>query len=328
VLTLGLHLTLGARFGYPAIVPPAEVEPGLGGAIFARIASFFPALVVALSAMNISVVVQEFYRGTKARMSSTEKKGEPETPFIALLRLVQKSRRRYGGYIVHLGIVGMFLGFVGTAWTIDEEVSLNPGQSHQIADYTLTYEGTRMCPGNPKCSAEEQATQGRRMLFADFSIKQDGKYIGHRSPAKFIYQSPPQTTTEIGLMRGLRDDLYLVLATADPETKRATFTFHVNPFVAWIWIGLLILISGCSISLFPEMSAKRVTAWTYVRSGLTATAGIMMTVLFAVSLSQPYVRSFSIVEVSQSRAPWGPPARSVEPVPAPDPLSHEGGAAQ
>lgn len=322
-----LHLLVGGRLGYPAIVPPAEVEAGLGGAVFARISSFFPGLVVALSAMNVAVVIQEFYRGTRARMSSTEKKGEPEGPVVACLRLVQKSRRRYGGYIVHLGIVGMFLGFVGTAWTIDEEVSLNPGQSHQIGDYTLTYEGTRMCPGSPKCSAEEQATVGRRMLFADITVEQDGEFIGRSSPAKFIYQSPPQTTTEVGLMRGLRDDLYLVLATADPESKRATFTFHVNPFVAWIWIGLLILISGCTISLFPEMSAKRVTAWSYVRSGLTATAGIMMTVLFGVSLARPYATSFSIVEANQSRAPLGQEERSPADMPstAPHPLSLEGG---
>ena len=151
-----------------------------------------------------------------------------------------------------------------------------------------------MCPGNPKCSPEEQATKGRRMLFADMSVHQDGKFLTKISPAKFIYQSPPQTTSEVGLMRGLRDDLYLVLATADPKTKRATFTFHVNPFVGWIWLGLLILIVGCFVSLWPEVSAKRMTEWTYVRAGLTATAGILMTFYFAQSLAQPFAKTLIV----------------------------------
>src|SRR5690606_20856748 len=127
-----LHFSLGNRFGYPAIVESANVQAGFGAALYAKLSSFFPGLTVALSAFNISVIVQEFVRGTRARQSSTKKKGEPETALVALFRLVAKSRRRYGGYVVHLGIVGMFLGFVGTAWTIENEASLNPGESHVI----------------------------------------------------------------------------------------------------------------------------------------------------------------------------------------------------
>src|SRR5690606_34264506 len=165
-----IHFALGSRFGYPAIVESANVEAGFGAALYAKVSSVFHGLTVALSAFNIAVILQEFYRGTRARQSSARKKGEPESAGIALLRLVTKSRRRYGGYVVHLGIVGMFLGFVGTAWTIEHEASLNPGESHVIADYKLTYEGTRMCPGNPNCSVEEQTQKGMRMLFADVTV--------------------------------------------------------------------------------------------------------------------------------------------------------------
>lgn len=296
LVVLALHFALGEKFGYPPIVATATVEPGLGAKMYAALSSAYPAITVALSAFNIAVVIQEFIRGTKARMSSTKKKGEEEGAMTALIRLVAKSRRRYGGYVVHLGIVGMFLGFVGTAWSIEDEVALNPGESHSISGYTLTYEGTRMCPGNPKCSSEEQSTKGRRMLFADIKVERDGQFITKLSPAKFIYQSPPQTTSEIGLLRGFRDDLYLVLATADPKTKRATFTFHVNPFVGWIWIGLLILIMGCMVSLWPEVSTKKATTWTYVRASLGATAGILFTFILATSLSQPFGKHFQVTE--------------------------------
>jgi len=292
VLVTITHAVLGKGLGYPQVVATTTVEPGMAAQVYASVASFFPGITVSLAGFNIAVIVQEFVRGTRARMSSTRKKGDAEGPVLALVRLVQKSRRRYGGYVVHLGIVGMFLGFVGTAWQVEDEVNLNPGESKVVAGYNLVYQGTRMCPGNPRCSAEEQAAKGRRMLFADVDVMRGGELLTTLHPAKFIHQNPPQTTTEVGLLRGLRDDLYLVLAVADPETKRATFTVHVNPFVGWIWIGLLVLMLGCGVSLWPEVTTKRANVWTYVRAGVAATAGILLTFTFAASLAQPFSGSF------------------------------------
>jgi len=283
-----VHFTFGARFGVPAIVPPSSVESGFGAQAFSAVSQFFPGLTVTLGAFNIAVIAQEFWRGTRARMSSTEKKGEPEAVLLALVRLVAKSRRRYGGYVVHLGVVGMFLGFVGTAWSVVDEVSLMPGATHHIAGYEVTYRGTRMCPGNPACSAEEQATEGRRMLFADLDVKKAGRPYARMSPAKFMYQSPPQTTTEVALRRGPRSDLYIVLATADPQTKRATFNFHVNPFVSWIWVGLLILISGCLVSLWPEVGLEQRSTWRYGRAALAGATGIFLTILLSMSVARPF----------------------------------------
>ncbi|NLE86044.1 MAG: heme lyase CcmF/NrfE family subunit [Myxococcales bacterium] len=283
-----LHALLGSRFGYPPIVRSAEFETGALASAFAAVSSVLPWVTVALAAFNVAVVVQEFYRGVRARRSSTKKKGEQEGVLTALVRLVDKSRRRYGGYIVHLGITAMFVGFVGTAWTLESEVAMDPGQSHTIGDYTLTYEGTRMCPGSPKCSPAEQAELGKRMLFADLDVTYRGRSLGTVSPAKFIYQSPPQTTTEVGLLRGMRADLYTVLAMADPQTKRATFTFHVNPFVSWIWLGLGILMGGCALSLWPEVSTQRVGAWSYVRATAGAAAGIGFAFYLATTSATPY----------------------------------------
>ena len=294
ILTALLHITLGAKLGFPAIVPGATMDEGWGAEAYATVSSAFPWITVCLASFNVSVVLQEFWRGVAARRSSTKKKGEQEGYGTALVRLVAKSRRRYGGYVVHLGIVGMFLGFVGTAWQVEDEVALNPGQSYAISGYELTYHGTRMCPGNPRCSEAEQSAKGRRMLFADMSVKKWGRPVADLSPAKFIYQSPPQTTSEVGLLRGFRDDLYVVLAVANPTTKRATFTIHVNPFVSWIWIGLGILCAGCFVSLWPELSPRRSTSWSYVRAGLAASAGVISTFFFATSLSQPFARSLTV----------------------------------
>jgi cytochrome c-type biogenesis protein CcmF len=283
-----LHAALGTKLGYPPIVYTAPLEPGLGARAYAALSSIYPGLTVTLSVFNVAVVLQEFQRGITARRSSALKKGEPESFLSALLRLVARSRRRYGGYIVHLGIVAMFLGFVGTAWSVTKEVALSPGESTQVFDYGVKYLGTRMCPGSASCSMEENQVTGRRMLFADLEVTQGGRPLGRLSPAKFIYQSPPQTTSEVGLLRGFRDDLYTVLATADPQTKRATFSLHVNPFVAWIWLGLLVLIFGCSVSLWPDVSTERVQSWSYVRVLVGATTGLVLSFYVAQTAAHPF----------------------------------------
>jgi len=79
-----------------------------------------------------------------------------------------------------------------------------------------------------------------------------------------------------------------VLAMADPQTKRATFTFHVNPFVSWIWLGLGILMGGCALSLWPEVSTQRVGAWSYVRATAGAAAGIGFAFYLATTSATPY----------------------------------------
>jgi cytochrome c-type biogenesis protein CcmF len=284
-----LHLVLGKHFGYPALVEKDPMFPGLIGTLLQKISSAAPLITIALVAFNVSVIVQEFTRGVAARQRSAEKSKEPESTLLSLFRLVDKSRRRYGGYIVHLGICCMFVGFVGTAWNLDMETSLAPGQSAKIGAFELTYTGSRMCPGNPACSHEEQADLSKRMIFADLEVKRAGVALGRVSPAKFIYhKSPDGPTTEVAMMRSVRDDLYTIVATVNPETKRATFKFHVNPFVSWVWIGLLVLIGGASVSLWPEVSLGGSRVWAFARSGASIATGTILSVWLAMTPAAAY----------------------------------------
>jgi len=193
----------------------------------------------------------------------------------------------------------MFLGFTGTAWNVDRETAMMPGDVYHMGEYALRYEGSRMCPGNPKCSAVEQSDIEKRMLFADIDVTRAGKSLGRMSPAKFIYSSQPDSpTTEIALRRGFREDLYLVVGTMDPQTKRATFQFHVNPLVSWIWTGLLILMTGAILSLFPELSFAEVGAWGYLRAAAGVAAGTAFALWIAMAPSMAY---------ASQRSPRGPP---------------------
>jgi hypothetical protein len=92
-----------------------------------------------------------------------------------------------------------------------------------------------------------------------------------------------QPTTEAGLLRGLRDDVYVVVGMVDPGTKRATFRFHINPMVNWIWIGVLLLISGATLSLWPEVRFRELSVWSYVRMSAGAATSLMLAMLFATS---------------------------------------------
>lgn len=116
-------------------------------------------VVIALAAFNTAVIVQEFARGVAARQRSSDKAGRPRELDALLIRLVDKSRRRYGGYIVHFGIVLMFIGFTGKAWSIDKEATMAPGDQVGLGDYTLTYKGSRM-----------EVDVNKRMVFADVEV--------------------------------------------------------------------------------------------------------------------------------------------------------------
>jgi cytochrome c-type biogenesis protein CcmF len=284
-----LHLTLGGRFGYPAIVPRDQFYTGAVGVILQKIGSLSPLVTVSLAFFNVAVIVQEFQRGVSARRRSADKRGEPEGLLAALFNLVAKNRRRYGGYIVHLGIVGMFIGFVGSAWNLEKEVSMVPGQRIAIGNFEIEYQGTRMCPGNPKCSREEQADLNKRMLFADFELRQEGKSLGTIHPGKFFYaKNPDGPTTEVSLYQTLRQDLYTVIGTIDPQSKRGTFRFHVNPLVMWIWLGGMVLILGACISLWPDLAFGELGAWSYVRAGAGVAAGTAVSLWLAMSPSYAY----------------------------------------
>jgi cytochrome c-type biogenesis protein CcmF len=198
--------------------------------------------------------------------------------FEALFNLVRKSRRRYGGYIVHMGIGLMYLGFCGKAWEIEKEASLMPNESVEVGGYTLTYRGSR-----------REVDMEKQMIFADLDVERNGRALPQVHPAKFIYnESNMGPTTEVSQINSLRDDLYTVVGTIDPESKHATFRIHVNPLVAWIWIGVLVLIGGAAVSLWPDVALKEVGAWSYVR----ATAGLTSAVIFALILASSPASAF------------------------------------
>ncbi len=275
-----LHLALGKMLGFPAIVWTDAIYDGPLGQGLRAFNAVTPLLGFSLCAFNAAVIVQEFVMLFRARAKSGANKAVPAILWYAglvpgfvvtMVSLSAASRRRYGGYIVHMGIVVMMLGFTGKSWTVDKETSLSPGQTYQVEDYTLEYVGPRMEVDNTK-----------RMVFADIRVSQHGKVRGQLNPAKFIYKKMPESpTTEVSMMHSIRDDLYLVVGTINPQTKLASLQIHINPLVSWIWFGAMILICGSGLCMWPELQPEESRAWAFARGAAGAAASISLGVVLA-----------------------------------------------
>jgi cytochrome c-type biogenesis protein CcmF len=195
------------------------------------------------------VIVVEFWKGTRARARI-----EGESAPTAFIHLIRKNRRRWGGYIVHVGVVIMFMGFAGAAYDVEVRQSIEPGESITIGSpfghtYELRYEGlsTAVEPGHMV------------QWIATLSVERDGVPVGALNTERRLYLAQGQPVTEVGIRSTLMEDLYVILATLDdqvgtgldPRFHRATFQVLVNPLVPWIWYGGLILALGTLIALWP-----------------------------------------------------------------------------
>ena len=280
VIAASLHLALGRGLGFPALVESPTIYPGVLGVLLQKLGAVLPLVASSLCAFNMTVIVQEFVRGVRARRRAQPEESVP----TALARMVSKNRKRYGGYVVHAGIVVMFIGFMGKAWGVDKETSLKQGESFVIDRYKVTYAGPRM-----------ELDPTKRMVFADVKVETvSGEPMGQLSPAKFIYRKMPESpTSEVSMLHTLRDDLYLVVGTVNPQTKIATFQLHVNPLVSWIWAGLIVLIFGAVTAMWPDLALEEVGVWGYARALGSVTGSVLLGLLIAVTPARAMGQSAS-----------------------------------
>lgn len=237
-----LHLAFGDWLDMPAIVWGEPILGGQLGRVFQPLGAVVPLITTFLAAFNVCVVLQEFWRGMANRRRKTG-----ENPVVALLQSVGRSRRRYGGYIVHFGITLMFVGFLGRTWGQSGQASLAPGQTFDLQNYSLTYEGLRI-----------EVDANREMHFADFVVTDRwGNHKGRISPAKFFYRThQEQPTSEVAVLNTIRDDVYVVVGNLSQSSGRVAIQVHINPLVSWIWAGVIVLVLGASLSLWPSPSSK------------------------------------------------------------------------
>ena len=191
----------------------------------------------ALCAFVTATIVQEFVRGARVRKEATG-----TDVLTAMVGLVMRERRRYGGYIVHLGIVLMFLGFAGEGFKVDEQVLLKAGQEATVGHFTVRNDGVKVTDDGQK-----------QMVTGHIGVSEDGKTLGTMYPARWFFRKhEEQPTTEVAIRRTVAEDLYLVMPAYDLQDQSMSLQVVINPLVNWIWAGFGVLFLGTGIALLPE----------------------------------------------------------------------------
>jgi cytochrome c-type biogenesis protein CcmF len=215
-----------------------------------------------ISAFVLTVIAVEFWKGTRARARI-----EGEGYALALFHLVTRNRRRWGGYIVHVGIVMIFIAFAGAAYNMDRREHLMPGETIEISspmghDYKLTYQGLSVSIGRGQRNLMWQA-------IATVSVDVDGEPQPVMTTEKRQYVTSDQTMTEVAIRSTVTEDLYLILSavddlnaavSADASAQGIDLQVLIKPLVSWIWFGCLILVLGTIVALWPSMDRRRAAA--------------------------------------------------------------------
>jgi cytochrome c-type biogenesis protein CcmF len=217
----------------------------LAGLLLAGVRDFYAIMALALAGFVAGTIAQEFWRGVRAR-----RRMHGEAAPVAFLRLIGRNRRRYGGYLVHVGVLIYFVAFSGMAFKREIEATLKPGQSVQLASpfghtYTLTHLGV-----------SQFEALNRIVTAATVSVARDGKPEGIMTSEKRqhvdSFKRPTfEPSTEVGIRSGLQEDLYITYAGSVNGTEEAVYRFTINPLVWWLWFGGFVLVFGGVVTMWP-----------------------------------------------------------------------------
>ena len=230
-----------------------------------------------LVAFVFGCLIQEFYKGVRVRMRQSG-----SDPFTAMVGLTLMKRSKYGGYIIHIAVAVMFIGFAGKAFeTMEDRTISTPGETFQVDKYTFVYE-----------DLITRADDHMREVGAKVSVFQDGAKIGEVYPSKRDYMKHEQPTTEVSILHLLREDVYLVLTGYDERSQLANFRIYINPLINWVWIGFVLLMIGTAVCLIPQSVVNNMSGRGERKersgSGGSAAAKAGLILLAALGLSLAY----------------------------------------
>lgn len=186
-------------------------------------------------------IVMEFYRGAKVIAARTGM-----NLLLSAEELALRNTRRYGGYVVHFGMVLIFIGLAGAAFNTDVQKDMNIGDSMKIGPYTLVLQ-------NGDTGVDKNYTSQRMII----EVLKDNKQQMLLFPEKRHFQGNDQATgTMVAIYSTLKEDLYVVFAGVDPDTNLPVVHAFLNPLVKWIWLGGVWVVLGTILALVPSRSAS------------------------------------------------------------------------
>jgi cytochrome c-type biogenesis protein CcmF len=219
-------------------------------------AELFSLVTFTLAAGVITAISAEFLRGASVVATQTGK-----NLFASTVLLVRRNTRRYGGYIVHFGIVVMFIGIAGGAFNQSHEQEMAAGDAMSLGPYRLVCE-TYTQDSNKNFDTE----------YALLNVFKGGKKITQLAPERRFYHASQTPSTMVALHSTLASDLYVIYEGRNPETDRPILKMFLNPLMNWIWIGVLIVVAGTFLALVPNLT--RTPARVAVVEPVLAAAGV------------------------------------------------------
>ena len=207
--------------------------------------NLFPVVGFSVCVFVAATIIQEFLRGMNARRRS---KGEALP--VALWGLIRRNGRRYGGYVIHFGIVLIGVAVIGNEfYQSTTHVTLTEGESVELSGYSLKYVALESVQ-------RSNHTEIRANLLV--SDAQTGRELGKIFPRRNIYdKTPDQPTSEVGLRMTPAEDVYVILNGWQGDGSSATFTVYVNPLTMWMWVGGLLVVLGTVVSVWPHPQPRR-----------------------------------------------------------------------
>ena len=194
---------------------------------------FYPWAFFTLCAFVVGTISEEYARAIGVRM----RRGEGV--LRAFGELLSRNQRRYAGYVVHLAIVLMFIGFGGAAFDLEATRLMHPGERWQVRDYTIEYRGLQ--------PVEDPHFRG---ALARLALWRGDKPVAMLEPEKRMYYQQEMPTTLPAVSSGLREDFYVILAGLENDRSAALKVF-INPLVNWIWIGGFVFVIRNALLLWP-----------------------------------------------------------------------------
>jgi cytochrome c-type biogenesis protein CcmF len=196
-------------------------------------------MAIALSVLVTLTVASEFYRGGRVISKHTG-----QGMFASMVQLTHRNTRRYGGYIVHFGVVVVIIGFAGAAFNQDKEMEMGYGDKMTIGPYTL------ICRSYTDDDAPNYASE-----WAVLDVYKGGKQIDTMTPVRRFYKASQQTSTMPDIRSSLNEDLYLVFEGLNQDNGHPILKAHLNALVMWIWMGVWIMLGGTILALIPNAPA-------------------------------------------------------------------------
>lgn len=252
LLLTGTVPLLGGREASFERVRKNFLAPGIAGAVTAVAliccgirpwvdrGSFYSLVCFSFAAFVLTAIGTEFFRGANSLRQQSGK-----SLISSVFEYFSSNTRRHGAFIVHFGIVLMFVGFAGSAFNRSAETELNVGQSMDLGPYRLLSRGF---------TQESNANYvGERSLI---DVYRNDKEQFQMQPEARLYQTSETVQTVIANHSTPLRDIYVVYEGRDQNSGLPIIKAFLNPLVLWIWIGTCIILFGTLVALTPSFRAR------------------------------------------------------------------------